>query len=148
MQISNHERETNTPRDGGRNTTVFIGRYNGQRVVITTSNFYQTDSDVKKRELIRVGYLVPMREQRFADMGLRVIQKFCREVVIWKNLSHPNILPFVGATLVTEQKREKYEIVSEFMVNEDIRAFIQRNKDVNRLELVGFDSSRPINLVE
>lgn len=80
-------------------------------------------------------------------MGLHIIQKFCKEVVIWKNLSHPNILPFVGATLVTEQKREKYEIVSEFMVNGDIRTFIQRFKGVNRLELVGFHS-RFINLVK
>ena len=55
-------RETNTPHDGGGNSTVFMGSYNGQKVVITTLHFYKTDSDVKKRELIRVGYLAPMRE--------------------------------------------------------------------------------------
>ena len=68
-------------------------------------------------------------------------------MVIWKNLSHPNILPFIGATLVTEQRCEKFEIVSEFMENGDIKTFIEQNADANRLELVGFDSHL-IDLVE
>jgi len=59
--------------------------------------------------------------------------------VIWKYLSHQNILPFIGATLVVESRREKFEIVSEFMENGDIKTFIENNADANRLELVGFD---------
>jgi hypothetical protein len=61
-------------------------------------------------------------------------------VVIWKNLSHPNVLPFVGATMVTKGGREVYEIVSELMENGNINAFIRQNEHANRLELVGFDS--------
>lgn len=60
--------------------------------------------------------------------------------MIWKYLSHPNILPFIGATLVTELGCEKFEIVSEFMENGDITTFIGQNPGVNRLELVGFGS--------
>jgi len=75
------------------------------------------------------------------------MQEFCKEVVIWKHLSHQNILPFIGATLVIESKREKFEIVSEFMENGDIKTFIKNNADVNRLELVGF-YSRLIDLTE
>jgi altronate dehydratase len=62
-------------------------------------------------------------------------------VVIWKHLSHPNVLPFVGAAMVIGVGPEKYEIVSELMKNGNINAFIKRNGDVNRLELVGFNSS-------
>jgi len=68
-------------------------------------------------------------------------------VVIWKNLSHPNILPFIGAAMVAEPGREKYEIVSEFMKNGNIRRFIEQNPGANRLELVGV-SSHPIDLAE
>ena len=60
-------------------------------------------------------------------------------MVVWKNLSHPNVLPFVGATMVTEKGRERYEIVSELMENGDINAFIRQNEHANRLQLVGFD---------
>ena len=60
-------------------------------------------------------------------------------MVVWKNLAHPNIVPFIGAVLVTEPRREKYEIVSEFMANGNIKEFIEKNVDVNRLELVGPD---------
>jgi serine/threonine protein kinase len=69
-----------------------------------------------------------------------ITQEFCKEAVIWKNLSHPNVLPFIGANLVTEPGCERYEMVSEFMENGDIKAFIEGNPGVNRLELVGFDS--------
>jgi len=41
--------------------------------------------------------------------------------------------------MVTEPGREKYEIISEFMENGDIKTFIERNADVNRLELVGLN---------
>jgi hypothetical protein len=64
-------------------------------------------------------------------------------VVIWKHLSHPNVLLFIGAAMVISSGEEvpgKYEIVSEFMENQTIVAFIKRNKDADRLELVGFDS--------
>ena len=63
-------------------------------------------------------------------------------MVIWKHLSHPNVLPFIGATMVIGVGPEKYEIVSELMKNGNINAFIRRNGDVNRLELVGFDPSQ------
>ena len=58
-------------------------------------------------------------------------------MIIWKNLDHPNILPFLGATMVTEPGHEKYEIVSEFMENGDLGTFTKQNRGVNRLKLVG-----------
>ena len=59
---------------------------------------------------------------------------------MWKNLSHPNVLPFVGAAMVIGEGPEKYELVSEFMENGNINEFIEKNEDADRLGLVGFDS--------
>lgn len=58
-------------------------------------------------------------------------------MVIWKHLDHPNILPFIGAMMVTEPGEEKYEIISELMENGEIGTFIKKNQEANRLELVG-----------
>lgn len=55
-------------------------------------------------------------------------------------MHHPGILPFIGATMVTDQGLEKYEIISEFMENGDINTFVKENEGVNRLELVGYGS--------
>ncbi|KAF9643492.1 kinase-like protein [Thelephora ganbajun] len=113
VRISSHHRISE--HGGGGHSTVWIGRYRDQKVVIKGLNFYLSDGAVKKRELTKA---------------------FCKEVVIWKNLSHPNILPFIGATMVTEPNHEKYEMVSEFMENGDIGTFISQHKGVNRLELL------------
>ena len=59
---------------------------------------------------------------------------------MWKSLSHPNVLPFIGAAMVIGEKPEKFEFVSELMKNGNINAYIKQNEDADRLELVGFDS--------
>lgn len=67
-------------------------------------------------------------------------------MITWKNLSHPNILPLIGAAMVNEEGRAKYEIVSELMENGNINAFIKQNAHANRLELVGL--ARLIGLIK
>ena len=60
-------------------------------------------------------------------------------MVTWKNLVHPNLLPFVGATMEGDNGTRKYEIISEYMENGSIKTFVEQNRGVNRLELVSFD---------
>ena len=132
---------------GGGSSKVWIGRYNEQKVIIKVLDFYRSDGDAGKKKLTKVGYYIIIGQQRCADLCPHIMQVFCKEVMIWKNLSHPNILPFIGAALVTEERHENYEIVSEFMENGDINKFMGLNAGVNRLELVGFDS-RLTDLIE
>ena len=47
---------------------------------------------------------------------------------MWKNLSHPNVLPFIGAAMMTEPGQEKCEIISELMENGDITTFLRQTK--------------------
>ena len=56
----------------------------------------------------------------------------------WQHLDHPNILPLIGATMVDEQNKRVYEIVSDFMENGDIMTFTKTHEGVDRLKLVGF----------
>ena len=57
---------------------------------------------------------------------------FCREVVLWGALRHPNVLPLLGVTMNEGQ----FAIISEWMVNGTIKDFIKEHREANPFELV------------
>jgi len=59
---------------------------------------------------------------------------FCKEVVTWKTLRHPNVLPLLGVTMSGTQ----FAMVSEWMPNGNINQFITVYRDANRFNLVSF----------
>ena len=67
-------------------------------------------------------------------MIVAIAQTFCKEVITWKSLCHPNVLPLLGVTM----GRKLFAMVSEWMVNGNINEFIGAHRDANRFELVGF----------
>ena len=60
-------------------------------------------------------------------------QRFCKEVVLWSTLSHPNILKLVGVQ--DHAKKRQLTTVSDWMVHGNIMEYIETNH-ANRLELV------------
>lgn len=62
-----------------------------------------------------------------------ITQRFCKEVVMWKNLRHPNVLPLLGVTM----SYGHFAIVSEWMTNGNINEFVKAHEDANRFEPVG-----------
>jgi len=70
-----------------------------------------------------------------ADELIMVAQEFCKEVIIWKTLQHPNVVPLLGATM----NNAHFAMVSDWMINGTINEFIKAHGDANRFELVGFD---------
>jgi serine/threonine protein kinase len=61
-------------------------------------------------------------------------QRFCREVMAWKMLRHPNILPLIGVMVSQTQ----FAMISDWMVDGNINDFVKAHPDANRFELVGF----------
>jgi len=61
-------------------------------------------------------------------------QRFCKEVAMWKNLSHPNILHLIGVPDTLEDG--KFSMVSEWMANGNIMEYVRGNSG-NHLKLVG-----------
>ena len=57
---------------------------------------------------------------------------FYREVIVWKRLQHPNIVPFLGvpATMLP------FEIVCGWMENGTITEYVRKNPDIDRASLV------------
>ena len=54
--------------------------------------------------------------------------------MIWRQLQHPNIVPFIGATISSGW----CSLVSDWMINGTICDFVNMNPDENRINLVGF----------
>ena len=65
-----------------------------------------------------------------------ITQTFCKEVVTWKSLQHPNVLPLLGVTM----GERLFAMVSEWMVNGNIVDFVEAHREANRFELVGSHS--------
>jgi len=65
-----------------------------------------------------------------------IAQTFCKGVVTWKTLRHPNVLPLLGVTM----GGRLFAMISEWMVNGNINEFVKAHRDANRLELVGSHS--------
>ena len=55
---------------------------------------------------------------------------------MWKSLRHPNVLPLIGVTMTEIH----FSMVSEWMVNGNIKEFMKAHPDEDRLKLVGFHS--------
>jgi len=61
----------------------------------------------------------------------RKLQAFCQEAVMWKRLTHPNVLPLLGVTIAPLQ------LVSNWMSGGDLPEYIEKHSNVDRLGLVG-----------
>ena len=61
------------------------------------------------------------------------LQQFCKEVVLWSTLAHPNVLKLVGVH--GDMGKGQFSTVSEWMAHGNIMQFI-KNNHTNRLDLV------------
>lgn len=66
------------------------------------------------------------------------MQKFCKEVVVWKTLHHPNVLPLIGVKM----SENEFAMISDWMANGNINDFIRAHPGINRITLVGFPLER------
>ncbi|KAF9783954.1 kinase-like domain-containing protein [Thelephora terrestris] len=61
-------------------------------------------------------------------------KRLCREVVVWKHLSHPNILPLLGVSFPANPHR--FRVLTEWMPNGNIMQYAKSNRTANRLQLL------------
>ena len=109
----------------GGYANVSQGTYEGRQVAIKVVRVYIiSDLDV----ILSVSPLLTLLHLSWTD----VLQRFCREGVAWKHLRHQNILPLLGVTV----SEHRFAMVSEWMGNGNINEFVERDRHVNRTELV------------
>ncbi|KAF9643891.1 kinase-like protein [Thelephora ganbajun] len=94
---------------GGGFADVWKGRHNDLDVAAKALRVYSKDDLEKTR------------------------RRFCKEVMTWRTLSHPNVLPLLGVTMAKNQ----FVMVSQWMDSGNINEFLKRsNSNVDRLQLV------------
>jgi len=66
----------------------------------------------------------------WSELFVDVLQELYREVALWVNLNHPNILPCFGITL------RPLRIVTEWIPNGHVMEYLQEHRDADRIRLV------------
>ncbi|KAF9647362.1 kinase-like protein [Thelephora ganbajun] len=99
---------SDAPFKSEKQSNVWPGAYKGQETVsIKVLSRYTTDD----------------------EEGIK--RRLCREAVIWKRMSHPNILPLIGITLSKE-----LAVISPWMENENVLAYLKENHKANPVKLL------------
>ncbi|KAF8211573.1 kinase-like domain-containing protein [Mycena galopus ATCC 62051] len=81
------------------------------------------------------GQTVAIKSTRqFRDDDVKVsLKKFGREALIWRQLSHPNLLPFFGLYMLDD----RLSLVSPWMDNGDLKHFLSNPPpDIDRISLI------------
>ena len=102
------------------------GTLNGSRVCVRKVRMYSGEDPQKVKRVCYITHSFPRSH------FLNVRQIFYWVAVTWKHLNHPNIVPFLGATLDPPQ------LVSAWMSGGSLREYINEHPGKNRLVLVGF----------
>jgi len=115
------------PRASGGFADVRVGLLKGKSVAVKSLRVSEMDDKTRIR---KVG------NQTISPVYIRsqTVQRFCKEVVMWKNLSHPNVLNLIGVPDTLEDGR--FSMVSIWMANGNIMEYVRDNAG-NHLKLVG-----------
>ena len=126
VQIPPCYNQTGAPLYYGGFSEVWKGQHEGREVAVKVLRVCPTSGPDK---VMRVSY-----QCHYPKMCRQIDcenQRFCKEVLTWRALCHPNVLPLLGVTM-----GERFTMVSEWMENGNVTEFIRANRDVNRLKLV------------
>ncbi|KAF9642586.1 kinase-like protein [Thelephora ganbajun] len=103
--------------------------YRGREVAVKALRVYNNGS----QGIINVSHrLGPIPLQVLVNWA-QPLQIFCKEVITWRVLRHPNVLPLLGAIMTNN----RFAMMSGWMTNGNINQFVTAHPDANRFELLG-----------
>ncbi|KAK0498050.1 kinase-like domain-containing protein, partial [Armillaria luteobubalina] len=94
--------------DGGGFADIWKGRFRGNQVCLKVLRVFGTD-----------------------EQKAKVLGEFCREALVWRQLRHPNVLPFLGVS--EELFAPRYCLISPWMVNGNIISYLKTHPGHDRL---------------
>jgi len=115
-----------TPHASGGFADIWKGELDGNRVCVKSFRT-QAVENTEKFKRVR-GSSLSTRGWAQPDFN----QRFYREIVAWKYLSHSNVLPLLGAS----EMLFSFSIISPWLPNGNIIEYIKKTQGVNRLQLV------------
>lgn len=123
------------PSSGGF-ADVWSGSYMGRSVAVKVLRISGRDGFSKARQE-SIKDVFPITRDVVSTI---LLQRFCEQAVLWKKLSHPNVLRLVGVQ--GDMETGQFSTISEMMVRGNIMEYVKRNH-VNRLELARDSLSLP-----
>lgn len=122
------------PQKAGIITETWKGIYEKKLVAIKILKISEGHKDYDKIKTVRQVFPIPRRTVILVlpSHMVGMIQRFYKEVVLWKRLKHRNILPVLGVS----RDFAEFCLVSPWMKNGCITNYIRDNPHVNPLELV------------
>ena len=118
---------TEHPVASGAFVDVWEGIYNDKRVAMAAFRVYKEEDVQKVKKVTHPVLLIsltPVANYRH--------QILCKEVAMWKRITHPNIVPFLGVS----EAPAPLNMVSEWMPNGNVRDYVGKNPETSRLQLV------------
>jgi len=107
------------------------GKYLGQLVAVKTITVDVAALDDPRK--IRKVSVNRSFSTTWGAVSAPLLQRFCKEVVLWCTISHPNVMKLVGVH--GDMGKGQFSTVSEWMAHGSIMQFI-KNNHANRLDLV------------
>ena len=118
---------TEHPVASGGFGDVWEGIYIDKRVAMKALRMYKENDVQKVKKVTHPVLLISL-----ITIANYRHQMFCKEVVLWKRISHPNIVPFLGVS----EGPAPLCMVSEWMSNGNVRDYVGKNPETSRLQLV------------
>jgi serine/threonine protein kinase len=114
---------------------IYKGELDGETVCVKVLRIFMNEFEREKLFKVSVTNisLLPCY-QTLCYLAFAVSQDIAREVLLWKELDHPNILPFLGVDMTL--RHPSCCLVSPWMKNGSVLAFIKAHPDSDRLSLV------------
>lgn len=116
---------------GGSYGDIWKGTVHGDSVCVKVMRVFGCPTDVEKLRKVCVQQSV----SSYWYLSDGWLQLFALEAVIWKQLSHPNILPFLGIHIWLSES-PRVCLVSPWLVNGNVMDFLGRFPETDRLKMV------------
>jgi serine/threonine-protein kinase TNNI3K len=82
------------PVSGGAFADIYRGRYNGKFVALKRMRVFQANQSDNRFFNVSSFRLLNLTTSN--STHVKLLEMFCREALVWKQLRHPHILPFHG----------------------------------------------------
>ncbi|KAG8946870.1 hypothetical protein FRC03_001244 [Tulasnella sp. 419] len=98
------------------------------------SDIYQGTLRTNDREVeVAIKVLRVRGANDASDVAERLYKRFHREVLLWRTLQHPNIVPLLGYIVLSD---ESPALVSPWYTNGNVNDYLKLHKDANRCNMV------------
>jgi serine/threonine protein kinase len=107
------------PSRGGVFADIYRGHHNGIEVAVKMLRFFSEEPRVHAHRVSR------RFSSRYTSRLILPSQAFCKQALVWRQLAHPNVLPFIGVDAKTFANINFPCMVSPWMSNGSLLEYIR-----------------------